>query len=346
MDPSTKRRTSIWQYELSLALNASRTDWQRKHPQLVFIKGLKVGGTSIALALDNAARRYHIRLQDSVNAEEARRGALSLSTPCREDSALFFHHAPLMQWMSKCIPEARFVTLLRDPVSQSLSWEAMEINRQYYIDYPRKPCDKPGHVLPNVELEKQLRHIDSCVDTPLRHNLTLGLIAQRVRHHWPITDPGSSVSITTRWVSEFQDYGRVTGPKLIETLKKKYFLVGVSERINEFLMVLALHMGWDPAALVYRKCKATDADVTRAAFERRYPDLGAKLAKASAPVTEAYEWAKAEFDAHIKRMPPWFPGMVRDFEAKLKEYQKQWTVPGRPFKWRHAKYLDGVWEFC
>lgn len=58
MDMSNKN--SIWSHEISLKVNASRSDYMRKHPQLVFIKGLKVGGTSVALALDGVARAYGI----------------------------------------------------------------------------------------------------------------------------------------------------------------------------------------------------------------------------------------------------------------------------------------------
>jgi hypothetical protein len=60
---TTTRR--IWSHELSLQINASRTDFQRAHPQLIFIKGFKTGGTSVATALDRAATRYNITILSS-----------------------------------------------------------------------------------------------------------------------------------------------------------------------------------------------------------------------------------------------------------------------------------------
>ena len=340
-------RRYIWEYELSREVNASRTAGQRRRPQLVFIKGLKVGGTSIALALDKAARRYGIKLQDTVSSEDARRGVVAPNVPCNPDRSLFFHHASLAPWMSRCVPNARFVTVLREPVSQTLSWETMALNADYYNNYPAVACDPPGRVQRGVSTAHQLRHIMKCVDSPLRRNLTMRAIAVRISSNWRQANPGEAVVLTSRWVTGLSTrYTRLTGRKVIAELESRYFLVGVSERINEFLVLLALHNGWDLSAMMYRRCKTTDIEVTKPAFAAEYPELAARLEVAVRPMAEAYAWARDRFDEHVRRMPAWFPDMVKRYEGMLAEYQKLWEVPGRPFKWRVTWYGDGKWEAC
>ena len=44
LDPRIEGRRTIWNHEISLAANASRTQFQRRTPNFAFIKGLKVGG--------------------------------------------------------------------------------------------------------------------------------------------------------------------------------------------------------------------------------------------------------------------------------------------------------------
>jgi hypothetical protein len=53
--------------------------------------------------------------------------------------------------------------------------------------------------------------------------------------------------------------------------------VGLTERINEFLVLIALHMGWDPAMMYYRYCKPTDLHIHDREFAERFPDLFEKL---------------------------------------------------------------------
>ena len=60
----------------------------------VTIIGTGLIGTSVALALDSAAQRYHAKLQTDVSNDDARHGTVPASPPCRGHS-LYFHHAEL-----------------------------------------------------------------------------------------------------------------------------------------------------------------------------------------------------------------------------------------------------------
>jgi hypothetical protein len=336
--------TSIWSHELSLKLNASRDQFARKHPQLVFIKGLKVGGTSVALALDNVARAYGIQLQDTVSLDAARKGALPANVPCARDRSLFFHHAQKEAWMKHCVPYARFVTLLREPVSQALSWESMTLNRNYFVHYPTKNCSVAHKFAPGVMLSAQLRKVEHCVDAEFRSDITLHMVAAQVRS-WNPNNPGMSVAMTARWVAGMNTYMRISAKHLVKLIDQEYFLVGVTDRLNEFLVLLALHQGWDPSRMYYMKCKP-QYDVTVQMFGDQFPELLLKLQKASVVMREAYQYAKAKFDSHVAQLGPWFPRLVGDFEIGLKKYQKEHELKENKFKWRVHRYLDGEWEYC
>jgi hypothetical protein len=104
-----------------------------------------------------------------------------------------------------------------------------------------------------------LASVDKCTDTPFRKNLTMMLVAKTVRG-WKEPrkeghdgDPGMAVTMTTRWVTELPKYSMLTPAKFIDILKTQYFLVGVTERLNEFLVLLAIVNGWKLEHVYYRK---------------------------------------------------------------------------------------------
>ena len=137
----------------------------------------------------------------------------------------------------------------------------------------------------------------------------------------------------------------MTSELLIDYMKKNYFLVGVVERMNEFLVLLALHMGWDLSAIYYVKCKPTDLDVHRTEFARHFPDLAAKLERSAKPSMEAYEWARQEFDSHVAQLGPWFKELVTKYEAGLKSYNRKHHHPHK-YRWMYYQYNDGHTEDC
>lgn len=249
--------------------------------------------------------------------------------------------------MYRCIPNARFVTVLREPISQALSFEVMEINRRYYQSYPTHPCHSEANASTpfnkRLSLESQLRRIDGCVDTKLRHDITIRMIAQRIAA-WRQGENGNALMITQRFIT-----GRMRSmspAEVVQMLRNRYFLVGVVEHLNEFLVLLALHQGWDLASLYYRRCKPTNVEITAALFKRRNPDLYKKLYAASAVLRRAYEVAKADFEAHVARLGEWFPPLVAQFERGLAAYQASHVNRLAPYKWESVRLNDGTPEEC
>jgi hypothetical protein len=255
------------------------------------------------------------------------------------------------------MPHVRYTTLLRDPISQTLSWEAMSVSQDYYHKYPKKECEEPrfATIITNRHLgtlQHWLKLIENCVDNPFRRNVTMMLVAHAVgQFKEPVKDhlgfPGMSVALSAQWVMGGTiPYSRMTGARVIKYLKENYFLVGVTEYLDEFLVLLALHVGWDPASLYYVYCKPTTTDVHRAEFAHFFPDLMPKLLRSTAPVQEAYEWAKKDFEQHVDRLGPWFKALVRKFKTGLKEYQNQKRDEARPYQWKIHFYKDHHTEDC
>src|SRR5262249_28097035 len=117
-------------------------------------------------------------------------------------------------------------------------------------------------------------------------------------------------------------------------------------RLNEFLVLLALHMGWDPAALYYIYCKPTTTDVHRSEFSHYFPQFMPKLERSTSVMNDAYLWAKQAFDDHVKKLGPWFSDVVKNFEAGLKRYQDKHRDTERPYQWKYHSYLDNHREDC
>jgi hypothetical protein len=67
---------------------------------LIFIKGLKVGGTTVAIALDHIARRFHIPLH--AVAEGTNQQFVIKEPPvCVPGASLYFHHGYKHDWMEE-----------------------------------------------------------------------------------------------------------------------------------------------------------------------------------------------------------------------------------------------------
>ena len=137
--------------------------------------------------------------------------------------------------------------------------------QNYYIKQPSHPCKKQQTIeltakASKDQLTRLLHSTDSCIDEPFRKNVTLLLIAQRVRTFAdPGNDtsangyPGDAVALTTKWILPKASYGHIRGSTMVRVLKNEYFLVGVTEKLNAFLVILALVNGWDVKQMYYRK---------------------------------------------------------------------------------------------
>ena len=195
------------------------------------------------------------------------------------------------------------------------------------------------------ELKTRLSEVTTCNDTPYRRNLTLIYVANQIRS-FAESDPGTAVTSTGRWVANTATYQELTGEKFIDQMKRNFFLVGITERINEFLVLLAIANGWDLTAVYYKKCKQSNLDVPKRVFAEYFPSLVAKLEASSQASAEAYKWATEQFDQHVKALGPWFQQKVKEYERGLHAFQASKKTDATSFKWQPFKYTDGHQDVC
>ena len=117
----------------------------------------------------------------------------------------------------------------------------------------------PSQPVPTPTLLKHLKTVDSCVDTDYRRNLTIALVANKIRGFSIANEsdangfPGDAVALTSKWIIPKQYYSHITGKHLIEVLRDSYLLVGVTDHLNAFLVMVALINSWDPSTMFYKR---------------------------------------------------------------------------------------------
>jgi hypothetical protein len=213
-----------------------------------------------------------------------------------------------------------------------------------------KPCETPQYIdvhtiLRPKELRKKLESVFSCNDTPFRKNLTIIYTAGVVRA-LPEGNPGLGVETSSKWITNSEYYSNITAESFINVLKSQYFLVGVTERLNEYLVLVALANQWEFSSLYYRRCKPSNLDVKKPEFERYFPELAKKLEAASEPALHAYEWARDQFDNHVSQLGSWFQDQVTEFEVGLKEFQNTRHAEPGSYLWKTFHYVDGHPDTC
>jgi hypothetical protein len=226
------------------------------------------------------------------------------------------------------------------------------------MNYPTRECSHKSHLdlrkyHSSETLKAMLFKIKDCRDTEYRKNITMQLVANTIEA-WDDgnqTDgyifPGAAIALTYRWITGGpRNFKNLTGHEIIEYLKENYFLIAPVDRINEFLVLLGLHMGWDFKHLYYVSCKLTDLDVKRKEFESHFPRQAKKLVKATLYYNQVYEYFKAEFNEHVSMLGEWFSLLVKDFSMRVKKYHRYYHSGLKAYQWKTYKYSDGHMELC
>lgn len=234
----------------------------------------------------------------------------------------------------------------------------MVLNHDYYRQYPTKRCSVSRHIpVDSGESEKalmkRLLNAEHCYDVAYRKNITLQLVAHAI-DKWPSGKeqnndtgyPGAAVAVTYNWIMG-ERLGRksIDVQALLAVLRQRFFLVGVADYLNEFLVLLAIHMGWSIQSIFYVKCKESNLNIGRDEFAKHFPKQFAKMSTAVQPYKEIYIQMKQEFEEHISRLGPWFKALVAQFIAGLKAYQAAHESAIK-FKWNFYRYVDGQLEDC
>jgi hypothetical protein len=137
---------------------------------------------------------------------------------------------------------------------------------------------------------------------------------------------------------------------MLRFVRENYFLVGVTEYLNEFLVLIAVHMGWEPADLYYIYCKATDLNIHAHEFQLEFPELYDELKQGTQQAQVVYESVRSEFTvmlSEVKRDFPQFDDLVAEFNRGLKVYQRAHVTPHESiYHWKPYQYVDRKEEYC
>jgi hypothetical protein len=275
------------------------------------------------------------------------------------------HHGFKGKWIPECIPFVRHVTLMREPVSLAISFLVFQEAVTYYRKYPLSPCAQKG----TFELDSTLRRHSHkqllaimanrtgiCFDVPLRRNMTMQLVAQMLDGYKKGPAEGAlnhhnQWMFSYVWMLNHDQLAITNSSHVVDFLQQNYFLVGVTEHINTFLVLLALHMGWDLEKLYYVKCKGTDVRLSPKDLDQNFPLVMQRLREKTRVHAEVYNRVKNFFTIQVKKLDARFEGgpgglsaLVTQFEKGLKAFQQSKKTPALPWTW--YAYKDGHNEDC
>ncbi|GBG24432.1 Hypothetical Protein FCC1311_006502 [Hondaea fermentalgiana] len=272
---------------------------------LVFLKLHKVGGTSVALALNNASRAYNLTEMPTY----------ATVKKCQEEHPpydVYFSHNTNGQWFDACMPGAAKVTLFREPVGRAVSAMTWATNRDYFQYYPDRACDyKAGDRKPDFKYGKF-----ACHDDAFRHNYTLQSFLKRLkqRRDHPTPCGESCMSITRSKSNE---------PKqAIAALDKEYALYATTEHLDEFIVMLALRYGWSLDTMIYHKCKDQGTvKVSPRHLVGEHAWAVDRLRIMTSQEAKVYEHAAQKFTSFVEKAGPDFAALVKIFKERVRDFQ-------------------------
>jgi hypothetical protein len=214
-------------------------------------------------------------------------------------------------------------------------------------------------------LSAGLASVMACQDDEFRKNVTMLLTASALRKK----GRGSSVymlnglpdgaSMSVDWLTTGATHWRLQRNRQSDAffkypsaavfesvLKNEFFLTGVTERLHEYLVMLALFHGWDPSALLYATCKESPVRITREEFAQFFPELVEELALTTRSASMAHAWARTQFDELVQFLGVPFRDSVRVFEARLREFRAKALATRSSKSWKAVAYVDGHVELC
>ncbi|KAH9260261.1 hypothetical protein BASA81_001430 [Batrachochytrium salamandrivorans] len=320
------------------------------HPQLAFIQTVIPESISFSLVLDRVAKRFGVKTCE-VNEGDNREPSFRpehckdvFNTGGDVSGDAWFHGGFKHEWMSECIPNVRFATLLQHPVMQTIRREMDQLSNPFYSHYSAYKCAQPRAASHPIELgfsnftTHLFETIEYCVDRELRYNLTMVALGNTIEHHIP---PNVAVDVSVEWITG----GGAFPTNLTEFLQQHYYVVGVQEQFHEFLVLIALDNGWPLDAMYYMPCKPYEKEIDLDAFRLHFPVLYDKLELATRREFEAWRWARDSFALHVAGMGDKFHLQVREFEQGLAEYQRANAKP-HPLSWELHRYADGESDVC
>ncbi len=304
-------------------------------PRLDFIKLNKVGGTSVATSLDRVAKRYGIK--SSMGCKKTKDN--------HPPTFYFHHHTQASTKVCFGDGERNLVTVLRDPVAQYLSDKTWATNRGFFINFNEAklcaPSNEGGYDCSAILKEKHEYALKRARGNVIRKALNS---QNRVCYEYCSWLMGSTMTIGQegRPVKEREGLA----DDLISTLQNDYLLVGVTDYLDHFIVLLGLRFHWDLNEMIYHKCKSLHGTSVKLRHLTESEQNAIKN-KIGPSAHKAYEWAKERFEALIAELGQPFADVVDAFKAAVKARQAEIDATVKsPYKWRPTLYANGYREYC
>lgn len=173
----------------------------------------------------------------------------------------------------------RYITMVREPVDRLLSG--------FYYSIPRH-IEQTGEDLSLEDYVLRKRHYDLGLDN----------YQTRVLSGDPTLDPSPPVTTATGRSIDETDFTAVQS-----VLEREFLLIGVTDRFDESLVVLAGLMGWPLHRQVYRRTNVTPNRPTTAEIPHH---LRQAIARRNEYDERLYRLAQRQLDHQIARLEPGF----------------------------------------
>ena len=316
-------------------------DVDPRNPQLDFIKLNKVGGTSVAVGLNNVAKRYKIPTH----------------TGCDDGTdATFFYHHHTVASTAKCFKGGlrNIVTVIREPEAMFLSDKTWAINRDFFITFDEKRvCTEDGSVNGGYDCLPVLAQKRDYALKKFRKEILPG-VKSRVGNHRICYEMCTWLQGTTVSMNEMGSRVAWERKKLASTvidyLSNEYLLVGVTDYLDHFIVLLGLHFKWDLNEMVYHKCKSLHGTSIKMKSLKAAEQNAIKRIIAPSSRT-IYSWAKTRFEALLAELGEPFEDLVRAFKAEVKSRRASLETGAFEsslslYRWEPTTYVNGYTEYC
>jgi len=273
--------------------------------RLVYIKMHKVGGTSVAKALERAAHDHGLREMRSRERKVCRHGDTEDETASLFD--IWFSHSKKSEWMETCLPNAIYASVLREPVSRTVSLLTWYSNREYFIKYPARECSYKGPFPDPEPVDPPY----SCHDDEFRKKLLKKKLISKLEKK----SLEKECHEPCRYIASTDD------PLAAYEYTKQHFgLVGTTERLDAFIVLLALRFDWSIETVFYERCKVQYGAQPGVSDLKDHPWAIQKLNEISEEDKLLYSHIKQDFEAYLARLGPGFTKVLEIYKKGLKKY--------------------------
>lgn len=312
-----------------------------KYPYLDFVKLSKVGGTSVANALDHVSAYYDI---PSYTLETKKVGQ-PFCDPANLPAIIYHHHSE--NGSAHCFTPAApryLVTVIREPTAQVVSRYSWWTNRKYFLEFDEKkkcsPIEGGGYDCDEALEKRKAFSLKTFLGSPVLFKK----MEANARSKHNCFEMCTRIGMTGKR-HVFTWAPQLDLEQIKSHLKSEYLLVGVTKYLDHFIVLLGLFFNFDLNHMLYLKCKSQHG--SSPSIRDLNPSQKATVLKriggADGVNMRLYLWAKERFEKLLKELGKPFQDLVDMFKEKVHEYQ---TSHRTSLRWQWIEYRNNKHEWC